>query len=87
MSFVCGQITSEFTGVRYSKPLRLNAERYRRIQGLSVNEVDPSGENLEMVLNNLRKKNKKRFHNGQKVLLVVSFRQYKRWACVHLGER
>ena len=25
MSFVCGQITSEFTGVRYSKPLRLNA--------------------------------------------------------------
>ena len=31
----------------------------RRIQGLSVNEVDPSGENLEMVLNNLREKRTK----------------------------
>ena len=61
MSFICGQIASEFTGVRYSKPLRLNAERYRRIQGLSVNEVDPSGENLEMVLNNLREKEQKAF--------------------------
>lgn len=86
MSFICGQIASEFTGVRYSKPLRLNAERYRRIQGLSVNEVDPSGENLEMVLNNLREKEQKHFRNGQEILLAVSFRQRKGWTCVYFGE-
>ena len=73
MSFVCGQITSEFTGVRYSKPLRLNAERYRRIQGLSVNEVDPSGENLEMVLNNLREKEQKAFSQWTKSTIGCEF--------------
>ena len=64
---------SGFTGVRYSKPLRLNAERYRRIQGLSVNEVDPSGENLEMVLNNLREKEQKAFSQWTKSTIGCEF--------------
>ena len=58
---ICNSIESEIYAVRYSKPLRLNAERYRRIQGLAVDEVDPSGENLEMVLNNLSEREKKQF--------------------------
>lgn len=39
--------------VRYSAPLRANAERYYRFQDLAVNELDPQGENLAMFLRNL----------------------------------
>lgn len=39
--------------MRYSKPLRTNVDRYYRIQGLSTDEIDPSGDNLPIVLYNL----------------------------------
>ena len=34
--------------------MRTTAERYYRIQGLSIDEVDPSGENVAMVMNSMR---------------------------------
>lgn len=55
------QIMTEITNVRYSKPLRTTAERYYRIQGLSVDEVDPSGENLAMVMNSMRDSTRAKF--------------------------
>ena len=48
------QIIKELANIRYSKPLRTTAERYYRIQGLSIDEVDPSGENVAMVMNSMR---------------------------------
>lgn len=39
-----------FSGTRYMGPVRAVAQRYYRLQDLSVNEVDPAGENLPMFL-------------------------------------
>lgn len=39
--------------IQYITPLRATAERYYRIQGLSVDEIDPQGNNLAMFLKNL----------------------------------
>lgn len=41
--------------VRYIAPLRATAERYYRIQNLSVGEIDFQGQNLATILNNLSK--------------------------------
>lgn len=73
MKAICSELETEIYAVRYSKPLRLNAERYKRIQGLSVDEVDPSGENLEMVLNNLSEKEKILFSDWTDEIFGVRF--------------
>jgi len=39
--------------IQYITPLRATAERYYRIQGLAVDEIDPQGNNLAMFLKNL----------------------------------
>ena len=56
-------IRFKFGEVKYIKPLRASAERYYRVQNLSVNELDSDGHNLAMFLNDLYsdKKTKERF--------------------------
>jgi predicted ATPase len=45
---------NDFTNkVQYVTPIRASAERYYRIQGLSVEELDPQGTNLAMFLHSL----------------------------------
>lgn len=40
---VCSQYLSmEFSNITYSKPLRADIQRYYRVQGLGVDEIDPS---------------------------------------------
>lgn len=73
MRAICSELEAEIYAVRYSKPLRLNAARYKRIQGLAVDEVDPSGENLEMVLTNLNDKEKKQFSEWTDEIFGVRF--------------
>jgi predicted ATPase len=46
-------LSSTFTNVRYIAPLRATAERYYRIQHLSVDEVDQNGKNLPFFLDSL----------------------------------
>lgn len=46
-------IYSTACSVRYSKPVRANAERYYRYKPLHVNEISPDGNNLAHVLMNL----------------------------------
>ncbi|WP_437954108.1 AAA family ATPase [Sorangium sp. So ce296] len=46
-------IASFFAGVRYVAPLRASALRSYRIQQLSVQEIDPQGQNLAMFLRSL----------------------------------
>ncbi len=43
--------------VRYIAPLRSIAERYYRVQGLDLDEVDSRGENVAMILNSMKEKN------------------------------
>ncbi|QPW51899.1 AAA family ATPase (plasmid) [Bacillus thuringiensis] len=46
-------IEVNFSKVRYIAPLRASAERYYRIQGVSVDEIDPQGANIPMMLHNM----------------------------------
>ena len=39
--------------IKYSAPVRANANRYYRSQNLALDEIDPSGENLPMYISNL----------------------------------
>jgi hypothetical protein len=55
-------LQSYFTSVKYIAPLRASAERYYRIQGLSIDEIDPQGENLPMILHNMNDRDKRVFN-------------------------
>jgi predicted ATPase len=56
-------LNSYFSQVHYIAPLRASAQRYYRIQGLAVDEIDPQGENIPMAINHLSHKDKVRFKN------------------------
>ncbi|MFD1359090.1 AAA family ATPase [Fictibacillus halophilus] len=60
---VCNRyLELNFSNVKYIAPLRASAERYYRYQGLSVDELDPQGTNLTMMLNNMTNKEKQIFN-------------------------
>ncbi|WP_195945607.1 AAA family ATPase [Paraclostridium bifermentans] len=60
--YLCNMYLEEkFINVKYIAPVRANAERYYRVQGLAINEIDSRGENIAMLLYNLSDKNKKDF--------------------------
>lgn len=42
-----------FENTYYLKPIRVNAERYYRIQGITINKVDADGSNLPMIFYNM----------------------------------
>ncbi|PHB68225.1 hypothetical protein COE89_26075 [Bacillus wiedmannii] len=50
-----------FSSINYIAPLRASAERYYRIQGLSVDEIDPQGTNIPMMIHNMSKKDQQSF--------------------------
>ena len=50
---VVAQIRRELSNIKYVTPLRASAERYYRLQGLSVEEIDPQGQNIAMFIHNL----------------------------------
>ncbi|MEN3772096.1 AAA family ATPase [Priestia megaterium] len=52
-----------FSSVKYIAPLRASAERYYRVQGLSVDEIDPQGANIPMILQNMNLKDKQNFNS------------------------
>lgn len=54
-------LQKSFSRVNYIGPIRARAERYYRIQGLSVDEIDPQGENIPMILYNMTEKEKNEF--------------------------
>lgn len=47
--------------IRYITPVRASAERYYRMQGLALGEIDPQGQNVAMFLHNLSTSDKQRF--------------------------
>ncbi len=60
---VCNNgLKSFFSSVRYIAPIRASAERYYRIQGLAIDEIDPQGANIPMILSNMNNGNKKSFN-------------------------
>lgn len=66
-------IHSYIENLYYIKPIRANANRYYRIQGIGVKQVDPDGSNLPMILYNLPEKRRNRFSRWCKDQLGISF--------------
>lgn len=50
-----------FMNISYIAPIRATAERYYRIQGLDVQEIDSRGENIPMMLNSMSTEESKVF--------------------------
>ena len=59
--FADKQITSYFKNILYVEPIRARAQRYYRNQGLSIDELDPSGENTAMFLSNMKRYEQEEF--------------------------
>lgn len=68
------QFRMEFHYTSYLKPIRANVERYYRIQGISIDEVNADGSNIPMILNNLSKEEKERFETWSEERFGFSFR-------------
>ena len=52
-------LSDYFSEVQYIAPIRATAERYYRIQGVLLNEITSQGENVPMILYNLKSSEKK----------------------------
>ena len=52
-------LSDYFSEVQYIAPIRATAERYYRIQGVLLNEITSQGENVPMILYNLKPSDKK----------------------------
>lgn len=72
ISLIHDGTSSLFTDARYITPLRANAERYYRKQGLAVNELDPRGTNFALFLDNLSSTEKRDFSDWSKKFFGVS---------------
>lgn len=46
-----------FENIQYIAPIRASAQRYYRIQGLSIDDITPQGENIPMLLWNMKQSN------------------------------
>lgn len=66
-------LVDEFSNVTYSKPLRADIQRYYRVQGLGVDEIDASGQNMPMFLNSLTDNQMREFHKWTKKHFGVQF--------------
>ena len=54
-------LTQYFGSISYMAPLRATAERYYRKQGLNIQDVDPRGENVPMILKSMNGTELERF--------------------------
>ena len=61
IEFANAYINMDMGSIKYIKPVRANANRYYRLQGLAIEEIDPSGSNLPMVLHNMHRSEKEKF--------------------------
>lgn len=61
--YVSSSLKDEFIGFKYIKPLRATAARFYRVQGINVNDVDSNGDNVPMILHNMKKSDKSKFND------------------------
>lgn len=54
-------ISSDMANTSYVKPIRAMVDRYYRVQGISIDEIDADGSNLPMILHNMSKTDLKNF--------------------------
>ncbi|MGR3184825.1 AAA family ATPase [Bacillus subtilis] len=59
-------IEQYFHNLQYIAPVRASAERYYRLQGISLDEIDSRGENLPMIIHNMSQAQKRKFSTWTK---------------------
>lgn len=64
---------NEFINISYIKPIRAAVNRYYRVQGISVEDVDSDGSNLPMLLRNMSTKELHDFEKWSKEKFGVVF--------------
>lgn len=62
-----------FENISYIAPVRATAERYYRIQGLSVFDVDSMGSNVPMILNSMNSKDRTEWQRWTKENFNIEF--------------
>lgn len=73
IEYINMSLNFEFNSIHYSKPLRVQVDRYYRVSGISTDYVDSSGYNLPMILSKLTKKEQENFDDFTKKYLGCSF--------------
>lgn len=66
-------ISLEMKQTSYIKPIRARVDRYYRVQGISVNELDADGSNLPMILRNMSSYELTRFEKWCKETFNIVF--------------
>ncbi len=66
-------ISSNMMNTSYVKPIRAMVDRYYRVQGISIDEVDADGSNLPMILHNMSKSDLNNFEKWCKDKFDVVF--------------
>ena len=54
-------IRRSINSTKYIQPVRAKANRYYRLQGLNIDEIDADGQNVPMILHNMSQKEKNEF--------------------------
>lgn len=68
ISDICNEyLTGFFGNVHYIAPIRASAQRYYRTQGLAIEDIDPQGENIPMLINNMSPDEEMKFRNWTKI--------------------
>lgn len=73
MDVINSYLFDYFENVQYIAPIRATAQRYYRIQGLSMNDITPQGENVPMVLNNMNLDEKQKWNAWTKEKFNIEF--------------
>lgn len=66
-------IQYDILAINYLKPVRAMANRYYRIQNISINEVDSDGSNLPMIFKNMSSQELKEFEQWSKEKFGIIF--------------
>lgn len=74
IDFINIYLSNYFKNIQYIAPIRATASRYYRHQGLSIDNIDPQGENIPMILANLTNKETKSWETWTTKLFNVVFR-------------
>jgi hypothetical protein len=61
LDFIGSYVNRYANNITYIAPIRATAERYYRLQGLAVGEVDFQGQNMAMFLRNMSTRDRERF--------------------------
>lgn len=70
---ISNALSAEMDELKYMKPIRALVDRYYRVQGVRVDEIDSDGSNVPMILHTMQKGKLREFENWSKEAFGVVF--------------